>query len=125
MTQLSATLRSLRARDKLTQQELAEKTGLSRSRINNYEHGIREPDFQTAEILADFFNVDLTMLYSGSPSSVSLSESESTMLDFFRSLSSSGQKKVLEYALDLINSGRYSPENAKAPAEAGAGGLYE
>ena len=108
MSQMSDTLRALRARENLTQQELADKTGLSRSRINNYEQGIREPDFQTAEILADFYNVDLDMLFSGFSSSVSLSETELTMLDFFRALDASGQKKVLEYALDLINTGSYS-----------------
>lgn len=108
MSQMSETLRALRSRENLTQQELADKTGLSRSRINNYEQGIREPDFGTAEILADFFNVDLDMLYSGFSSSASLSETEQTMIDFFRSLNAGGQKKVLEYALDLINSGGYS-----------------
>ena len=108
MSQMSETLRTLRSRENLTQQELADKTGLSRSRINNYEQGIREPDFGTAEILADFFNVDLDMLYSGFSSSASLSETEQTMIDFFRSLNAGGQKKVLEYALDLINSGSYS-----------------
>ena len=108
MSQMSETLRSLRAQKSMTQQELADKTGLSRSRINNYEQGIREPDFRTAEILADFFNVDLDMLYSGSSSPVSLSETEMTMIDFFRSLNGNGQKKVLEYALDLINAGSYS-----------------
>lgn len=108
MSQMSETMKALRRREKLTQQELADRVGLTRSRINNYEQGIREPDFETAEILADFFNVDLNTLYSGASSSASLAESEVTMLDFFRSLNIAGQKKVLEYALDLINSGSYS-----------------
>ena len=55
-------LKYLRKRANLTQQELADKVGLSRSRINNYEQGVREPDFETAEALADFFNVDLDTL---------------------------------------------------------------
>lgn len=109
MSQMSEMLKTLRRRENLTQQELADRTGLSRSRINNYEQGIREPDFKTAEILADVFNVDLDTLYSGALSPVSLTESEGTMIDFFRSLNAGGQKKVLEYALDLINSGSYSP----------------
>lgn len=108
MSQMSETLKALRKRDKLTQQELADQTGLSRSRINNYEQGIREPDFETAEILADFFNVDLDTLYSGASSSAILSESESTLISLFRSLNSAGRLKVLEYALDLNNAGNYS-----------------
>lgn len=43
----------------LTQQELAKYTGLNRTRISNYELGIREPNFETQELLADFFNVRL------------------------------------------------------------------
>ena len=55
-------LRFFRKRDGLTQLELAEKTGLTRSSINNYENGIREPDFETAELFADFFNVSIDLL---------------------------------------------------------------
>lgn len=50
-------LRYLRKREGLTQFQLAEKTGISRSRINNYETGIREPDFDTLGTFAEFFNV--------------------------------------------------------------------
>lgn len=55
-------LAELRKARGLTQQELAEYTGLSRTRISNYELGIREPNFETQELLADFFNVRLDYL---------------------------------------------------------------
>lgn len=58
-------LKSMRKRDHLTQKELADKTGLTRSRINNYERGVREPDFKTLELLAEFFEVDFNTLISG------------------------------------------------------------
>ncbi len=45
-----------------TQAELADALGISRSRIGMYETGAREPDFETLEILADFFNVDTDYL---------------------------------------------------------------
>jgi len=38
-----------------TQQKVADLTGLSRARLNNYEQGIREPDIDTTIKLADFF----------------------------------------------------------------------
>ena len=47
----------LRKRANLTQFELADKTGISRSRINNYENGIREPDFDVLQTFAEFFGV--------------------------------------------------------------------
>ena len=62
MAQFADMLRYLRKREGLTQHELAERTGISRSRICNYENGFREPDFVTAEVFADFFNVNLDTL---------------------------------------------------------------
>ena len=68
MSQLANMLRYLRIREGLTQQQMADKISLmstekiSRSRINNYENDIREPDFEMLELLADFFNVDLNTL---------------------------------------------------------------
>ena len=55
-------LRYLRKREGLSQVELAKKTGISRSRINNYENGIREPDLETMETFADYFNVNMDTL---------------------------------------------------------------
>ena len=55
-------LRELRKMAQLTQDELAQKTGLSRSAISMYEVGRREPDFEQADDLAEFFDVSLLYL---------------------------------------------------------------
>ncbi len=55
-------LTSLRKQEGLSQKELADKTGLTRSAIGMYETGKREPDFETLEIFADFFNVNMDTL---------------------------------------------------------------
>lgn len=52
----------LRMSSGLTQAEFAEKIGISRSTIGMYETGAREPDFETLEAIADFFNVDIDYL---------------------------------------------------------------
>ncbi len=52
----------LRLSAKLTQVEMAGKLGISRSTIGMYETGAREPDFETLEKIADFFNVDTDYL---------------------------------------------------------------
>ena len=52
----------LRIASGLTQAEMAEKLGISRSTIGMYETGAREPDFETLELIADFFNVDIDYL---------------------------------------------------------------
>ncbi len=55
-------LKYLRVRDNLSQAELADKLGVAKSTISMYEVGKREPDFETLEAIADFFNVDMNFL---------------------------------------------------------------
>ena len=52
----------LRKRQKMTQVELAQKLGVSRSTVGMYENGRREPDFETLEAIADIFNVSMSVL---------------------------------------------------------------
>ena len=60
-------LRELRKKKQLTQAELAKLTGLTVSAISMYENGNREPNFETLEVLADFFNVDMNSLLDKHP----------------------------------------------------------
>lgn len=55
-------LRSLRLQDGLSQAELAKRLKISRSAVSMYESGLREPDFETLERIADFFNVNMDRL---------------------------------------------------------------
>lgn len=55
-------LKFYRKRAGLSQRELAKQLGLAYSTISMYEVGKREPNFETEELIADFFNVDLNNL---------------------------------------------------------------
>ena len=55
-------LAALREGKTLTQNELAQLTKISRSRLSLYETNKREPDLQTTKQLADFFNVTIDFL---------------------------------------------------------------
>ncbi len=55
-------LKRLRKQDGLTQAELSSRLGIAKSTISMYECGNREPDFETLELFADFFNVDMNRL---------------------------------------------------------------
>lgn len=55
-------LRNLRKEKHLTQSELATALNISRSAISMYENGEREPDLDTLEAIADYFNVDMNQL---------------------------------------------------------------
>lgn len=62
MPEFKDMLKYFRMREGLSQNELANKLGVSTSRISMYEAGKREPDFETEEKIADFFNTDLNTL---------------------------------------------------------------
>ncbi|WP_432627224.1 helix-turn-helix domain-containing protein [Brotaphodocola sp.] len=62
MASFNEILKQLRNRDNLSQAELAQKLGVAKSTIGMYESGKREPDFETLESIADFFNVDMNFL---------------------------------------------------------------
>ena len=55
-------LRHLRASKELTQQDIANKLGISRQRYNNYETGKRIPDDETKIQIANFYGVSIDYL---------------------------------------------------------------
>lgn len=62
MSSFQVRLKELRLEEHLTQAELASIIGISKSTISMYENGNREPDFETLESFADYFNVDMNYL---------------------------------------------------------------
>lgn len=60
--EMSACLRELRARKRVTQQEVADAVGVDATSIYNYENGRTPPTFEIAWRLADFYNVSLDRL---------------------------------------------------------------
>ena len=65
MSTFSEMLVKLRKQDRLTQIEAAGRMGITRSALSMYETGKREPDFETLELIADFYNVDMNTLMGG------------------------------------------------------------
>lgn len=62
MNNFKTMLQYLRKRSGLSQFGLAKRLGISPSSISMYENGKREPNFETLELIADFFNVDMNFL---------------------------------------------------------------
>lgn len=98
-------LKQLRTERNLTQSELAEKLGLSKSSISMYENGKREPDFENLEMIADFFNVRLMYLI-GAESRETTTPSTSTQKVELQTLAAHAledlteeeQLKIIEFA---------------------------
>lgn len=62
METFSERIKQLRTESGLSQQDLANELGIGRSTLANYEQGNREPNMETMELFADFFNVDMNYL---------------------------------------------------------------
>lgn len=62
MSNFNSQLKMLRQEIGISQQDLAEKIGVSKSSINMYERGEREPGIETLKRMAIFFNVDMDYL---------------------------------------------------------------
>jgi len=56
-TQFGRRLRQLRRQNDLTQEQLAEVTGISVDMLSNIERGVNAPSFETMEKLATAFKV--------------------------------------------------------------------
>lgn len=62
MSNFHIRVKELRMSRKLSQQELADYLKISKSSVNMYERGEREPGLDLLEEIADFFNVDMDYL---------------------------------------------------------------
>lgn len=86
MAEFKDMLKYYRTQMGMSQSQLAAKIGVATSTISMYEVGKRQPDFETEEKLADFFNVDLNTL-RGKDIENALSKEQRDLLDAFDQLS--------------------------------------
>lgn len=71
---LNENLYKLRKKSGMTQEELAEKIGVSKATISNYENDITRPSCSKLSKIADAFNVKVKDLLTGSVSGTGLNE---------------------------------------------------
>ena len=65
--QLHEKLKALRMRNRFTQQDIADKLGVTRSTVSNFEIGRRKPEVDILEKLAAIYGVDLNYFSSKRP----------------------------------------------------------
>ncbi len=127
MSKFYRRLKELRTLKKYTQQELADYLKISKSSVNMYERGEREPGLDMLEAIADFFNVDLDYLMGKSDNpqkyliervtDVPLTPDEKRLLDYFRAFNEEGQEKLLDTASDMAQLDRYKKGSELGMAE--------
>lgn len=107
-------LKYLRQSKGLSQREFAEKIGVSPSTISMYEVGQREPDFETEEKIADYFNIDLNTLRGKdveSPAATpALSPDREELLANYDRLNDEGKQDAIKYVKLLGNSPEYTED---------------
>lgn len=114
-------LRQAREQAGLTQLELAEKLGVTKSAIGNYENGVSSPKWDVLVQIFDVLHVEPNFLYQDSFSppvsdSVHLTPAQSALLASFDQLNDEGQDKVITYAEDLNRTGYYKKDAAAGVA---------
>ena len=76
MATFTERLRELRTQSNYSQQDLADKMGVTKQTISQYERGVRKPDMDTLTALCDIFNVSSDYLMGKSDVTVRLLNSD-------------------------------------------------
>jgi len=93
MAKFSDRFRQLRTENGLSQAEMAKQLGcVSKSSVNMYERGEREPSLETLEVIADYFNVDMDYLLGKTDNPNRYKD----LLDSIREDRDSGREKARE-----------------------------
>ena len=100
MPEFKDMLNYLRTREGLTQTELSAATGIGRGAISMYEAGKRRPDYETLEVFADYFNVNMDTLLgrveeNRAPAQGEVSDAKRTLLDMVDRMSDEDVDKML------------------------------
>lgn len=74
MAKFSDRLKELRKAHGMSQSDLANVMGVTSSAVSQYERGVREPQLEMMEFLADYFNVDYNYLLGSEDVSVRISD---------------------------------------------------
>ena len=107
MNKYALRLKELREKHGYTQESLAKVLGTTRSRISNYELGIREPDFEMQEAIADLFNVTIDYLFGRNESVPEESYNDETVkraMEYYKRISQLSPEKqaVLLNLIDTL-----------------------
>lgn len=91
-------IKYLRKKHNMTQTELGQVLGFKGNAIGMYEKGYRTPSIETIKAIADYFNVDISVLLDtkDTPPAEIVTSEERVLLDLFRSASPYQQEIILQ-----------------------------
>ena len=94
----------------MTQTQLAEKIGVTKGAIGNYETDANSPKASMMYKIFEALQCDANYLYQDDmfdAASVMLPENEREILRLYKQLNQEGKEKLADYADDLVRSGKY------------------
>ena len=99
MLKMGAYLKKLRSEKDLTQEELAEKFGVTRRTVSRWETGYNLPDIDVLIEMSNFYNVGLKDLLQGGINNMENKEKETAILvdDYNKTNNNKSYKVVLIY----------------------------
>lgn len=105
-------IKHLRKKNKITQVELAERTGIRQGTISAIETGTNQPTIDTAITIAEALNCSLSELVYGEEEKLDrLNVVEKGLVCSFRKLNNKGKLKILETAEDCLLLPKYKAGN--------------
>lgn len=96
-------LRTLIEERDITQKELARQLNIAPSTLGSYVQNVREPDFSTLKLLADYFDVSIDYLLDHYQKK-NVTRQENELLRVFRSLTEEQQYVCIEQCKVLMRS---------------------
>lgn len=109
-------VRDLRRDRNMTQGDVAQALGVTRPTVTTWEAGKSKPHIDTLEQLAKVLGTTSAWLLNGDDEATSQDGLEAALVSSFRLLNEDGQRKVCDYALDLVEGGRYRAGAGKRSA---------
>ncbi len=106
MTRFQEEFKRLRNVKGMTQEQLGTALGVSRSTIGMYEQGNREPDFESLEMIADYFNVPISSFFNSKVSNKDLYLNRNCFCDLSTQCHDQGAHQLVSEYLKLDHTDR-------------------
>lgn len=122
---IAANLKILRTCKNMSQSQIADLVGISRSLYTHYELGRRTPDAEVLYKISNRFGIEMGTLFEAEPQTF-LSQMSNTqfcdndlmeLMSFYRKLSPFAKGMLMERALYLLDWDRFREENQNALVE--------
>ena len=95
-------LKELRKEKNLTQEQIAEKFGVSQRSVSRWENGYTMPDISVLIELADYYDVDLREILNGERKADNMNEDLKQTLDMVADYTNEEKKKLVNSLYSII-----------------------